>query len=91
MGNTRLVTIDDVPVLAALLRANRDFLAPWEPVRGDEYFTGEGQRENVARAVARCEQGMQVPHVILDESGRVAGCINLNNIARGAFQSAAVG
>jgi ribosomal-protein-alanine N-acetyltransferase len=74
MTDTRLVTLDGVPVLAALLRANRDFLAPWEPVRGDEYFTGGGQRENVARALARCEQGVQVPHVIVDESGRVAGC-----------------
>ncbi len=31
MSATRLVTLDDVPAIAALYSANRDFLAPWEP------------------------------------------------------------
>ena len=34
MGVTRLVTPDDAPVLAEVLRVSRDFLAPWEPIRG---------------------------------------------------------
>jgi ribosomal-protein-alanine N-acetyltransferase len=32
-----------------------------------------------------------VPRVILDEAGQVAGRVNLNDIVRGAFQSASVG
>jgi ribosomal-protein-alanine N-acetyltransferase len=41
---TRLLTLGDVPVLAELLRASRDFLAPWEPIRSDDYFSADGQR-----------------------------------------------
>ncbi len=88
---TRLVTIDDVPVLAELLRANREFLAPWQPVRSDEYFTVDGQRAVVRDALTRHEQGSAVPHVILGDPGRVAGCITLSGIVRGPFQSCSVG
>lgn len=44
MTTTRLVTLDDVPVLAELLRTNRGFIAPWEPIRDEDYFTDDGQR-----------------------------------------------
>ena len=91
MSVTRLVTLDDVPALAKLLRANRDFLAPWEPVRGDGYFTADGQCAIVTRALARYGEGTHLPHVICDASGEVAGRINLNDIVRGAFQPATLG
>src|SRR3712207_2209238 len=35
-GRIRLVTLDDAGPLAELLAANREFLAPWEPVRRSE-------------------------------------------------------
>ena len=88
---TRLVTLDDAPVLAELLRANREFLAPWEPVRDDGYFTGDGQRAVVEAALDGRERGATLPHVILDDSGRVVGRITLNEIVRGPFQSCSVG
>lgn len=91
MNATRLVTLDDIPVLAELLRVNRDFLAPWEPIRGDEYFTADGQRIVIRNALARNEQGSALPHVILDDSGRVVGRITLNDIVRGPFQSCSMG
>jgi [ribosomal protein S5]-alanine N-acetyltransferase len=88
---TRLVTLGDVPVLAELLRVNRDFLAPWEPVRSDGYFTVAGQRAVIQDMLAQYQQGYVLPHVILDESGRVAGRITLSGIVRGPFQSCSVG
>jgi [ribosomal protein S5]-alanine N-acetyltransferase len=88
---TRLVTPDDAPALADLLRANRSFLAPWEPVRDEEYFTVEGQRAAIASALERYGQGTTFPSVILDEAGRVAGRITLNDIVRGPFQSCHLG
>ena len=91
MSVTRLVTLDDVPALAQLCRANRDFLAPWEPVRGDGYFTVDGQRDIVTRALAKYGEGTHLPLVICDESGQVAGRINLNGIVRGAFQCGTLG
>ena len=91
MPDTRLVTPDDAPVLAELLRVNRDFLAPWEPIRDEDNFTIEGQRATIKSALQRYEQGITVPSVILDEEGRVAGRITLNDIVRGPFQSCHLG
>ena len=91
MRATRPVTIDDVPALAGLLRVSRDFLAPWDPIRGEHYFTVDGQGAVIRDALARHAEGSSRPHVILDESGQVAGRITLNGIVRGPFQSCSVG
>lgn len=91
MNATRLVTLDDVRVLAGLVRVNRGFLAPWEPIRGDDYFTADGQHAAIAAALALHEQGSALPHVILDDCGRVVGRITLNGIVRGPFQSCSMG
>lgn len=88
--HTRLVTIDDAPALAALLRANREFLAPWEPDRPDSFFTVEGQRWVIEDAQEQYARGLGVPHVIVD-SGQVVGRITLNNVVRRAFLSCSVG
>jgi ribosomal-protein-alanine N-acetyltransferase len=88
---TRLVTLDDVPALAEVLRVSRDFLAPWEPIRSDDYFTVEGQLAVIRNALAQHEQGSALPRVILDDSGLVVGRITLNGIVRGPFQSCSVG
>ena len=87
MTAIRLLTIDDVPALAALYRENREFLAPWEPVRDEEYYTEDGYRAVVESALGRYEQGSAYPCVILNEAGTVAGRINLNDIVRGPFLS----
>ena len=88
---TRLITLQDAAVLADLLSANRKFLAPWEPVRADEYFTADGQREVIRGILQEHSQGMCLPHVILNRAGEVAGRITLNSIVRGAFQSCSMG
>jgi [ribosomal protein S5]-alanine N-acetyltransferase len=88
---TRLATVDDVPALAELLRVNRDFLAPWEPVRDDAYFTEKGQRKVIDDALEEHRRGVALPHVILDGSARVVGRITLHGIVRRAFQSCSVG
>lgn len=91
MDSTRPVTLDDAPALAGLLRDNRDFLAPWEPVRDDDYFTERGQRALLGDALERQHQGSALLHVILDEAGLVAGRITLSEIVRGPFQSCSLG
>ena len=88
---TRPVTLDDVPALAELLRVNRDFLAPWEPIRDDDYFTVDGQRTVIQAALERHQEGSILPHVIVDDSCRVVGRITLNEIVRGPFQSCSLG
>jgi [ribosomal protein S5]-alanine N-acetyltransferase len=87
----RLITTDDAPVLAHLARVNRDFLAPWEPARPEAHFTEPGQTVAIQTALAEHARGRSLPLVILDERGAVVGRINLNNIVRGASQSASLG
>jgi len=86
----RLVTRDDVPALVDLMRANRDFLAPWEPSRTDEFFTAEYQDTAIATALKQYEMGTVMPQLILDD-GEIVGRITLNNIVRGPLQSAKLG
>jgi [ribosomal protein S5]-alanine N-acetyltransferase len=87
----RLLTLDDAPVLAELLRVNRDFLTPWEPIRGEEYFTVDGQHANIRDALERHGHGSALPLAILDDAARVIGRITLDGIARGPFQSGNLG
>jgi ribosomal-protein-alanine N-acetyltransferase len=91
VSNCRLITLDDAPVLAELVRSNREFLAPWEPVRDESYFTEAGQRAAVGATLAEHAQGRGLPCVIVDRDRSVVGRVNLNNIVRGAAQSANLG
>lgn len=88
---TRLVTLDDVEVLAELVSANRGFMRPFEPVRAPEYFTVDGQRAVVAEFLEQHAQGRALPHLVLDDGGRVVGRIVLSAIAYGPFRSANLG
>ncbi len=91
MPACRLITPDDAPVLAHLARVNRDFLAPWEPARAEAHFSEAGQRVAIQAMLAEHAHGRTLPCVIVDEVGEVVGRVNLNNIVRGAFQSASLG
>jgi ribosomal-protein-alanine N-acetyltransferase len=91
MSVTRLVRIEDAEALAELARANREFLAPWDPVRGEEYYTLAGQRLMIELALREHHEGTAVPHVVLDPSARVVGRATISRIVRGAFQSCGLG
>lgn len=77
---------EDAKELAALYRANRHFLAPFEPERPADFFTVDGQRDRLAQQIA---EGTH-PFAILDE-GALAGTINLFNVVRGALESGTIG
>ena len=81
----RPLTVDDADELAALLAANRRFLAPYEPDRLDGFFTPAGQREQLAAAR---EDSWRF--AILD-GDTIAGTISLTNVVRGPLQSGNVG
>ncbi|GAA1582419.1 GNAT family protein [Kribbella sancticallisti] len=88
---TRLVTIEGARGLAELLRVNREFLAPWDPVRDDEFFTVAGQRAVVGAALEQYEQGWCLPWVITGDDDRVVGRVSLTGIVRGPLQSCSLG
>jgi ribosomal-protein-alanine N-acetyltransferase len=76
-----LVAADAETVLELHVR-NQGFLAPYEPVWPDDFFTIEAQR---ARIVDAGRHGW----LILDD-GKAAGWVGLSNIVRGPLQSAIV-
>ena len=86
----RVVSADDAEAFADLLNRNRVFLAPWDPVRDEAYFTVEGQRTLLTRSLRRLGQGLDWPGVITVDDVPV-GRVNLNNLIRGAFCSADLG
>lgn len=81
----------DIPALARLTRANREFLAPTSPLRPDEHFTDEGQERAVLESLQGAENGTALPLVIVNRDGNLIGTLNINSIIRGAFQSASIG
>lgn len=82
--------VDDAAALAAVLVRSRDALAPWEPVRPRSYFTVEGQRRGLGDALDLHAHGGSYPGLVLVD-GTPAGRVNLNNVVRGAFESADLG
>ncbi len=91
MTTTRLVTPDDAPVLARIAQEDREFLAPWEPVRPEDWATEEVQREEVRYLLEQHRLGLRLPHVVLDDSGEVVGRITSDNVVRGPFLSCSLG
>ena len=77
------LTSADAAELAALLVENRAFLAPFEPARGERFFTTDGQRERIAQEESRS-------FAIVAEN-RIAGTVTISNIVHGPFRSANLG
>jgi ribosomal-protein-alanine N-acetyltransferase len=81
----RLLTPADSEEIAALYVANRDFLAPFEPDRTDEFFTAAFQRKRIDNA------GDDHWRWGVMDGDRIAGMIVLADVLRGALQVGNVG
>jgi [ribosomal protein S5]-alanine N-acetyltransferase len=90
MISIRPATVDDAAALSTIYRGNRAFLAPWEPVRDESFFTASGQRQRLEQAVLEREAGTGYRCVISDD-GETAGMVSLSMIERGPAQSAHLG
>jgi [ribosomal protein S5]-alanine N-acetyltransferase len=86
----RPLTVEDAEVLVDLVCANREFLAPWEPIRGPDHFTLAGQRAEIEKVICEQQCGLTLARVILNKD-RIIGRVTLSNIVRGAFQSCNLG
>lgn len=86
----RLLRADDAGPLARLYRANRAYLAPYEPLRADTFFTEQEQRQRVAISLADHAQERAYPYVI-EVGGELAGRINVSEVSHGAFCNGRVG
>jgi ribosomal-protein-alanine N-acetyltransferase len=86
----RLLHRSDAERLGAAYRRNRDHLAPWEPVRSEEYFTTEGQSADIAGKLAMFDAGTGVPWILV-AGDRAVGAMTLSGIVRGPFLSGNLG
>jgi ribosomal-protein-alanine N-acetyltransferase len=81
----RLLTPDDAEEITALYVANREFLAPFEPDRPDEFFTVPVQRRRIEAT------GDDLWRWAILDGDRIAGMIGLADVLRGALQLGNVG
>lgn len=81
----------DADELSAVRTREQEFLAPWEPIRPDDFATVEGQAQVIAKFLEQYESGTSLPLVILDDEGAIVGTIALSGIVRGPFLSAHLG
>jgi ribosomal-protein-alanine N-acetyltransferase len=86
----RPVDLTDAAALSKLYVANWSFLARWEPVRDEAFFTEDGQRARLTQARQAIDDGIGYGCVI-EVDGQIAGTITLNGITRGAAQCAYLG
>ncbi|WP_223943911.1 GNAT family N-acetyltransferase [Arthrobacter sp. StoSoilB20] len=86
----RQLELSDAPEMAAAYVRNRSHLAPWEPVRTEEFFTVKGQETVLRAKVEHSTAGREVSWVIIGSRG-IQGAITLTGIVRGPFQSANLG
>jgi len=84
MITIRPIELEDAEAITALRRASRDYLAPWEPDRGEASYTVEGNRELIEASQERAEAGTAFAYSIARE-GRVVGGIALNSMVRGPY------
>jgi ribosomal-protein-alanine N-acetyltransferase len=81
----RLLVPDDAEELAALYAANREFLAPFEPSRSDEFFTAGFQRRRIERI------GHDLWRWAILDGGQIVGLIALADVIREVLQAGNIG
>lgn len=81
----------DAPALVELLTRNRDFFRAWEPARPDSHLSLAVQRGYLEAASLQHRRDDGYAFGIFDESDRLIGRVNLNNIVRAAFCNAYIG
>ena len=79
--------------VSAHAAANREHLAPWEPLRDPEWLTLDAVRARLAEdvAIAHEGQGLRLWLFLHEDTEMVIGMVNLANVVRGAFLSCHVG
>ena len=77
----RSIRIEDATELAELYAAQRAFLAPFDPIRADSFYTVEGQRADIGQALAHSAAGLRYRYVIVGD-GRMVGSLGISNVIR---------
>lgn len=87
----RQPVMEDFERWAALRRASRSFLEPWEPKWDDRELLRASFRERIRRVTQLAEEDAAYSYLIFDTDDEILGGINLSNIRRGVAQIGALG
>jgi ribosomal-protein-alanine N-acetyltransferase len=86
----KMVGESDILDIVQFVRKNRNHLKTWEPERTEDYYTYESQLQQLMHEQIEIEAG-RLFKLWIYRGKRIIGCIALNNIIRGAFQSCHLG
>ncbi|KKC98889.1 alanine acetyltransferase [Photobacterium halotolerans] len=92
--NTKLeiLPVADAALLLKYYTDNQAHLAPWEPVRDENYLTLSNWQLMLENAQTAFEQGSEYRFVALNQDRtEVMGVCNFTGVARGAFQACYLG
>ena len=90
----RVLDPRDAAVVAAYCERNRAHLAPWEPLRPEEYFTTAHWVRGLELGVTLFGSNLLVPFGVFPRAtpvGPLLGRCTFSNIVRGPFQAAYLG
>lgn len=88
----RPLELGDAAELAELVQANREHLAPWDPLRPARWWSREGQADQLRRDIAAWDAGVGYAFAVLDGlEGRIVGRQALANVVRGPWGNATLG
>ena len=85
----RLANEKDVEGIVKFLQENDEHFAPWEPIRGEKYYTGDYWRKNILNDWQEFLNGKSVRLFMFEKT--LIGVIHFSNIVRGPFQSCLLG
>lgn len=86
----RPAVVSDAEALSHAYERNYGHLAPFEPSRGEEFYTVQGQAERLRDQLKQRDAGQRADWVLAEEE-RVVGTVSVSNIIRGPLQSANLG
>ncbi|WP_017462767.1 GNAT family N-acetyltransferase [Dyella ginsengisoli] len=88
----RLARPDDAEALWRYRTANREHLAPWEPLRDEAYYTSAHSRRTLEEWMLGVAQDRAYPILMFDPDEReMLGSFTFSNVVRGPFQACLLG
>jgi [ribosomal protein S5]-alanine N-acetyltransferase len=80
----------DAALLAGLHVSQREFMAPFDPVRPESFYTADGQRAEL-ELLEHERAGDRLYRFLIEADAEPAGTVSVSRITRGPFQNAGLG